>query len=75
MGKAYLGPPCKFDHVTNSVSESFNNWLGDKAKNILSFVKSLNVRLMGRFSKRYDDGYTWNNYITPKIKVDVDKVI
>ncbi|XP_058747011.1 uncharacterized protein LOC131620001 [Vicia villosa] len=64
---------CKSDHVTNSVTESFNSWLGDdKKKTILSMIESITCRLMARFQKRYEKGREFNNIVTPKIRKVLD---
>ena len=68
-----IDPECKSDHVTNNVSESFNNWLGnDRKKTILSMVDSITCRLMARFQKRYEEGCGFENVITPKVRKVLD---
>ncbi|KAF8389413.1 hypothetical protein HHK36_026108 [Tetracentron sinense] len=42
-------PWVRSDHVTNSMTESFNQWVGDlRNKPILTLVDSIRVKLMGR---------------------------
>ncbi|KAF8408008.1 hypothetical protein HHK36_007148 [Tetracentron sinense] len=62
-------PRVRSDHVTNNMTESFNQWVGDlRGKPILTLVDSLRVKLMGRIHCRYDKACAWESLVTPKIR-------
>ena len=44
----------KSDHITNNMTKSFNNWVGDlRGKPILTMIDTLRARIMNRLPKRY----------------------
>ena len=44
----------KSDHVTNNMTESFNQWIGTvRGKPILTLLENIRIKLMKRFHDRY----------------------
>ncbi|XP_043693045.1 uncharacterized protein LOC122643493 [Telopea speciosissima] len=63
------------DHITNNMSESFNNWITDlRNKPILILVDELISTLMDRFYKMYSRGRTYHDTLTPKARGKLNKV-
>ncbi|XP_043694057.1 uncharacterized protein LOC122644729 [Telopea speciosissima] len=63
------------DHITNNMSESFNNWITDlRNKPILILVDELRSKLMDRFYKMYAKGCTYDDTVTPKARRKLNKV-
>ena len=49
----------KSDHVTNNMTESFNQWIGTvRGKPVLTLLENIRIKLMKRFHDRYVQGYT-----------------
>ncbi|KAF8405851.1 hypothetical protein HHK36_007928 [Tetracentron sinense] len=68
-------PKVRSDHVTNNMTESFNQWVGDlRGKPILILVDSIRVKLMGRIQCRYEKACSWESLVTPKIKRKMDVI-
>ena len=58
-------PSAKSDHITNNMTESFNNWVGDlRGKPILTMVDTLRARIMNRLQKRYLKACEWETTVT-----------
>ncbi|KAF8408354.1 hypothetical protein HHK36_007503 [Tetracentron sinense] len=68
-------PKVRSDHVTNNMTESFNQWIGDlRDKPILTLVDSIRVKLMDRIQCRYEKACSWESLVTPKIKRKMDVI-
>ncbi|XP_043705494.1 uncharacterized protein LOC122655357 [Telopea speciosissima] len=60
---------CKSDHITNNMTESLNNWIGDvRSKPILSLIDEIRVKLMRRFYKRYSHAMKQEGIVTPSVQ-------
>ncbi|KAK2633977.1 hypothetical protein Ddye_028769 [Dipteronia dyeriana] len=56
----------KSDHITNNMSECFNNWIKNyRDKPILTLLEHLRRKIMVRFSNKCDEVEKLNDYITP----------
>ncbi|XP_043710503.1 uncharacterized protein LOC122659461 [Telopea speciosissima] len=65
----------KSDHVTNNMTESFNQWIGQsRSKPILTLIDEIRLRLMGRLHKRYEMGVSFVGRVTPQMKKRLDIV-
>ncbi|XP_042497524.1 uncharacterized protein LOC122076265 [Macadamia integrifolia] len=63
------------DHITNNMTESFNQWIGDlRSKPILTLVDHLRVKIMGRLHRRYEKATMWEGKVTPRVMVKLNKV-
>ena len=68
-------PRVKLDHITNNITESFNQWVRTlRGKPILTLVESLVVKLMGKIHTRYTDGCVWENNLTPRALKKVESM-
>ncbi|XP_042511149.1 uncharacterized protein LOC122086418 isoform X2 [Macadamia integrifolia] len=66
----------KSDHVTNNMTESFNNWIRElRSKPILTLVDELRCKLMRRLDKRYKKAATMEGRVTPNIRKKLDMII
>ncbi|KAL7259017.1 hypothetical protein ACSBR1_005010 [Camellia fascicularis] len=64
------------DHITNNMIESFNNWLGiSRSKPILTMLKTIRCKLMGKFQMRYQKALQWQSNVTLNIKKKLDKTL
>ncbi|XP_043687779.1 uncharacterized protein LOC122639002 [Telopea speciosissima] len=64
---------CKSDHITNNMSESFNQWINHfRNKPILIVIDEIRKQLMSTMHKRYELGCTFKGIVTPKIKRKLD---
>ncbi|KAL5802961.1 hypothetical protein ACOSQ4_031266 [Xanthoceras sorbifolium] len=58
----------KCDHVTNNMTESFNNMLGDhRAKTFLQLLEFIRRMVMKRFQKRKEECLGWKIEIPPSV--------
>ncbi|KAL0346023.1 UNVERIFIED_CONTAM: hypothetical protein Sradi_4433600 [Sesamum radiatum] len=58
----------KNDHVTNNLSESFNNWVGDlRSKPVLSLLDGLRAKIMSRLHKRFQKGCTMQSEVVTNV--------
>ncbi|XP_043693133.1 uncharacterized protein LOC122643584 [Telopea speciosissima] len=67
----------KSDHVTNNLSESFNQWIADlRHMSILTLVDQLGVKMMKRLYRMYEKGcgYDINGIVTTNLKRKLDMV-
>lgn len=65
----------KSDHITNTMSESFNQWVGPlREKPVLTVVESVMVKLMGKIHNRYSAGIVWEHNITLKALQKVENM-
>ncbi|KAL6993914.1 hypothetical protein U1Q18_052564 [Sarracenia purpurea var. burkii] len=65
----------KNDHVTNNITESFNNWVGDlRQKPIVTFVDCIRRKLMKMLQNRYEKGSTWSTIVTPNTMKKLEKI-
>ncbi|KAL0449491.1 UNVERIFIED_CONTAM: hypothetical protein Slati_1505500 [Sesamum latifolium] len=65
----------KNDHVTNNISESFNNWVGDlRSKPVLTLVDGLRTKLMCRLQKRKLKGLKMSGDLVPNIVKELNKI-
>ncbi|XP_043693102.1 uncharacterized protein LOC122643554 [Telopea speciosissima] len=63
----------KSDHITNNMTESFNQWIGSyRSKSILTLVDQIRLKLMGRFQKRYVKGCSNEDVLTPRMRQKLD---
>ena len=68
-------PRIKIDHVTNNMTESFNQWVGDlRAKLALTMLDGIRIKIMGRLNKRFEKANTLDSLVTPKIKKTLDLI-
>ncbi|KAK9290769.1 hypothetical protein L1049_008945 [Liquidambar formosana] len=68
-------PRVKNDSLTNNMSESFNQWVGElRFKPVLTMIDTIRCRLMSRTHKRYQTGSGWTNEITPAIMGKLDSM-
>ena len=68
-------PRIKIDHVTNNMTESFNQWVGDlRAKPALTMLDGIRIKIMGRLNKRFEKANTLDSLVTPKIKKTLDLI-
>ena len=52
-------PKAHSDHITNTICESFNQWVGKfRSKHILGLLENMQLKLMSRLQKRYPNGCT-----------------
>ncbi|KAK3200400.1 hypothetical protein Dsin_023815 [Dipteronia sinensis] len=59
----------KSDHITNNMSECFNNWIKDERdKPILTLLEHLRKKIMVRFSDKCDEVEKLKDSITPYAK-------
>ncbi|XP_059663566.1 uncharacterized protein LOC132309263 [Cornus florida] len=71
-----FNPDVKNDHVTNNISENFNNWVGDlRMKPLHSCLDGIRAKMMERIHKSYEQGCTWQGLVTPKVKKKLNNVI
>uniref|UniRef100_A0A5B7ARQ4 SWIM-type domain-containing protein n=1 Tax=Davidia involucrata TaxID=16924 RepID=A0A5B7ARQ4_DAVIN len=69
-------PRLKNDHVTNNLTESFNNWiLNLRCKPILTMLEGIRSKLMSRIRQRYEKGQTWEGIVTPNMKKKLSKIV
>ncbi|XP_043714546.1 uncharacterized protein LOC122662909 [Telopea speciosissima] len=65
----------KIDHVTNNMTESFNQWIAPyRDKPIVNLIDQLKVQLMTRFQKRYASACTFKGTITPAVRKRLDSI-
>ncbi|XP_043705403.1 uncharacterized protein LOC122655261 [Telopea speciosissima] len=67
----------KSDHVTNNLSESFNQWIADlRHMPILTLVDQLRVKMMKRLYRMYEKGcgYDIHDIVTTNVKRKLDMV-
>ncbi|KAK4416848.1 hypothetical protein Salat_2510300 [Sesamum alatum] len=58
----------KNDHVTNNISESFNNWVGElQGRPVLTLLDGLRAKLMSCLQTRREKALKWSNSIAPNI--------
>ncbi|KAH9751786.1 SWIM-type domain-containing protein [Citrus sinensis] len=56
----------KSDHVTNTMTESFNKWVDEvRDKPVLTILEHIRRQLMVRMLKKYQLGETWQDHLTP----------
>ena len=68
-------PRIKIDHVTNNMTESFNQWIGNlRAKPTLTMLDGIRIKIMGRLNKRFKKANTLDSLVTPKIKKTLDLI-
>ncbi|KAK9271492.1 hypothetical protein L1049_001851 [Liquidambar formosana] len=68
-------PRVKNDSLTNNMSKSFNQWVGElRSKPMLTMIDTIRCRLMSRTHKRYQKRSGWTNEITPAIMGKLDSV-
>ncbi|KAF8389226.1 hypothetical protein HHK36_025919 [Tetracentron sinense] len=68
-------PRVRSEHVTNNMTESFNQWVGDlRGKPILTLVDSIRVKLMSSIHRRYEKACAWESLVTPKIRRKLDAI-
>ncbi|KAK9269428.1 hypothetical protein L1049_001201 [Liquidambar formosana] len=68
-------PRVKNDSLTNNMSESFNQWVGElRCKPVLTMIDTIRCRLMSRTHKRYQKGSGWTNEITLAIMGKLDSI-
>ncbi|KAL3534432.1 hypothetical protein ACH5RR_002893 [Cinchona calisaya] len=61
-------PEIKCDHIINNLTESFIAWVGElRGKPIFTLAEGLRRKMMKKFHKRFQNGCTWTNNITPKV--------
>ncbi|KAG8371337.1 hypothetical protein BUALT_Bualt13G0077200 [Buddleja alternifolia] len=59
----------KADHVTNSMTESFNGWICKiRQLPLLSLMEALRRKCMKRFRSRFEKGTTWESNIHPEVR-------
>ncbi|KAL7209671.1 hypothetical protein ACSBR1_031265 [Camellia fascicularis] len=64
------------DHITNNMTESFNNWLGiSRSKPILTMLETIRCKLIGKFQMRYQKALQWQSNVTLNIKKKLDKTL
>ncbi|XP_043725510.1 uncharacterized protein LOC122672072 [Telopea speciosissima] len=65
----------KSDHVTNNMTESFNQWIAPyRDKPIVTLIDQLRVQLMTRFQQRYATACSLMGTIIPAIKKKLDSI-
>ncbi|XP_043717564.1 uncharacterized protein LOC122665476 [Telopea speciosissima] len=67
----------KSDHVTNNLSESFNQWIAElRYMPILTLVDQLRVKMMKRLYRMYKKGYDYDIHgiVTTNMKIKLDMV-
>ncbi|XP_043700384.1 uncharacterized protein LOC122651119 [Telopea speciosissima] len=58
----------KSDHVTNNMTESFNQWIASlRDKPIVILIDQMRVQMMTKFQQRYASGCNYQGKITPNI--------
>lgn len=63
-------------HITNNVCESFNKWIDDfRSMTVLNLVDGLRVKIMMRFSKKFNSTETWPKNVGPRIVAALNKII
>ncbi|XP_042476978.1 uncharacterized protein LOC122058378 [Macadamia integrifolia] len=64
---------CKSDHITNNMTESFNQVIGPyRGKPILILIDEIRKQLMKKMQQRYQLGCSFKGRVTPKIKTKLD---
>ncbi|KAA8525779.1 hypothetical protein F0562_007634 [Nyssa sinensis] len=67
-------PLLKNDHITNNLTKSFNNWVGNlRGKPIFTMLDGLRSKLMSRIRLRYEVGTTWEGAVTANVKKRLNK--
>ncbi|KAH9655260.1 SWIM-type domain-containing protein [Citrus sinensis] len=65
---------CKVEKTDNNASECFNSWiLPYRDRPALSMLEEIRCRLMRRFTKRRNEGNTWQKTIAPRIYKELDQ--
>ncbi|KAH9671368.1 SWIM-type domain-containing protein [Citrus sinensis] len=65
---------CKVERTDNNASECFNSWiLHYRDRPALSMLEEIRYRLMKRFTKRINEGNTWQKTIAPRIYKELDQ--
>ena len=65
----------KINHVTNNMTESFNQWVRDlRAKPTFTMIYGIRIKIMGRLNKRSKKANTSDYVVTPKIKKTLDLI-
>ncbi|KAH9749969.1 SWIM-type domain-containing protein [Citrus sinensis] len=65
---------CKVERTDNNASECFNSWiLPYRDRPALSMLEEIRCRLMRRFTKRRNEGNTWQKTIAPRIYKELDQ--
>ena len=68
-------PRIKIDHVTNNMTESFNQWVRDlRATPTFTMIYGIRIKIMGRLNKRSKKANTSDYVVTPKIKKTLDLI-
>jgi transposase-like protein len=66
--RSHFDPGSKSDHITNNMTESFNQWIGTlRGKPVLTLVESLVIKIMGKVAKKYGEGLVWDGNLTPNV--------
>lgn len=61
------------DHITNNMTESFNNWLGNlRSQPILTMLEGIRCKLMGKFQTRYQKAMQWKSNVTLNVKKQLE---
>ena len=75
LGRHAYDPRIKIDHVTNNMTESFNQWVGGlRAKPAFTMLDGIRIKIMGRLNKRFEKANTSDSLVTPKIKKTLDLI-
>ncbi|KAH9718054.1 SWIM-type domain-containing protein [Citrus sinensis] len=65
---------CKVERTDNNASECFNSWiLPYRDRPALSMLEEIRCRLMKRFTKKRNEGNTWQKTIAPRIYKELDQ--
>ncbi|XP_042481118.1 uncharacterized protein LOC122061736 [Macadamia integrifolia] len=65
----------KSDHITNNMTESFNNLVGPyRDKPILYLIDQVRISLMDKLHKRFEQACSYKGTLTPKIKKRMDVI-
>ncbi|XP_043687579.1 uncharacterized protein LOC122638795 [Telopea speciosissima] len=63
----------KSDHITNNMTESFNQWVGPcKDKSVLTLIDEIRSKLMGTLQKRFAKACNFEDVITSRMKKKLD---
>ncbi|CAL5403478.1 unnamed protein product [Camellia sinensis] len=61
------------DHITNNMTKSFNNWLGNlRSQPILTMLEGIRCKLMGKFQMRYQKAMQWKSNVTLNVKKQLE---
>ncbi|KAK1565737.1 hypothetical protein Q3G72_033721 [Acer saccharum] len=67
-------PIIRCDHVTNNMTEAFNNMLGShRAKSYLELLEFIRRMVMRKFQERKDECEAWNSVLPPGVNAKILK--